>query len=132
MSTATVGVPYRIAFYSPYTGLTVTAKVFSMDTGTSWDLTLTESASLSTTETRVYINTFTPTAPGWFVIHYLALSAEGTLVKTDITRLEAVLEVSTDLSNPSVTSQPIEDGVELIAPAVIGDLTGVLTFSVRS
>jgi hypothetical protein len=130
MTTTPVNSAYTIAFYSQLTGLTVSSKIIRIETGTEWNVSLTESAPLSTAETRVYLGSFTPTAPGWFIIHYTAVSGV-TLIKTDILRIEAVVE-SAAITNPPVTTTPLPDGTQLAAPAILGDQAGTLTFSVRS
>jgi hypothetical protein len=130
MTTTPVNSAYTIAFYSQLSGLTVSAKVLRIETGTEWNVSLTESAPLSTEVTRVYLGSFTPTAPGWFIIHYTAVSGV-TLIKADILRIEAVVE-SITTTNPPVTTTPLPDGTQLAAPAVLGDQAGTLTFSVRS
>lgn len=130
MNTAPVNSAYTIAFYSAISGLSVSAKVLRIDTGTESNVTLVESAPLSTENTRVYLGSFTPTAPGWFIIHYTAMSGV-TLIKADIVRIEAVVEDSA-LTNPPVSTTPIQGGTQLSAPAVLGDQSGTLTFSVRS
>jgi hypothetical protein len=129
MNTAPVNSAYPVAFYSPFSGLSVSAKVLRIETGTEWNITLVES-TLSTDNTRVYLGSFTPTAPGWFIIHYTAMSGS-TLVKADVTRFEAVVEDSA-LTSPPVSSAPVQGGTQLSAPAVLGDQSGTLTFSVRS
>ena len=130
MTTTPVNSAYTIAFYSQLSGLTVSSKIIRIETGTEWNVSLTESAPLSTAETRVYLGSFTPTAPGWFIIHYTAVSGV-TLIKTDILRIEAVVE-SAAITNPPVTTTPLPDGTQLAAPAILGDQAGTLTFSVRS
>jgi hypothetical protein len=130
MSTTPVNSAYTIAFYSPISGMSVSAKVLRIETGTEWNVALSESSPLSTENTRVYLGSFTPTAPGWFIIHYTATSG-GVLVKSDIMRIEAVVEDST-LVSPPVSTTPVQGGTQLSAPAVLGDQSGTLTFSVRS
>jgi len=130
VTTATIGTPYTLAFYHPTSGLTVEVSVIRIETGSSSAVTMTESAPLSNAQTRVYLGTFTPTAPGWHVVHYTASDGD-TIVKTDVTRFEAVTGTAA-LTNPPVSAGPLPDGSQLDVPAVIGDLSGTLTFSVRS
>jgi hypothetical protein len=130
MTTATIGTPYTLAFYHPISGLTVEVSVIRIETGTASAVTMTESTPLSNSQTRVYLGTFTPSAPGWHVVHYTAREGDS-IVKSDVTRFEATVGTGVT-ANPSVSAGPLPDGSQLDVPAVIGDLSGTLTFSVRS
>jgi hypothetical protein len=130
MTTATVGAAYTLAFYSHLSGLAVEARVLEMTSGDATTVTLTESEPLSTEATRVYLGTFTPSATGWYVVHYTAVSGV-TLVTTDIKRIEAV--TASTSANPPVVVVPVTGGGSSTStPAQVGNQSGTLTFTVRS
>jgi hypothetical protein len=135
---AHIDVAFTLAFYSSSdSALTVTAEVVVAATGASTEVTLSKSSALSSAEQFVYVNSYTPSAEGWYFVQYLA--KEGGIIRASaVSRFHAASATASSSggsgqsSSGVTTSSDPETGNGTSVPTTVGGNAGTLTFSTRN
>ena len=128
---ANINEPHLIAFYADRGGLTVTCKVIRGADAETTIVPLSEAASVSTAQNRVYTGAFVPAQAGWYFLHYEAYgddlptqSVVGRLYANDPTALLAGNPVAAQPSGVSSGDRTIE------AQTVVANQVGTIKFKV--